>query len=78
MTFIKAKLKKLNNKSNIDKYRVAANITEYHETKLIYLRIGSQEFIMIRQLFHVKSRKSYQYSLLTVYSSSPVPLSPRY
>ena len=28
-TFIKAKLKKLEDKTNIDKYRVTANITEY-------------------------------------------------
>ena len=29
-TFIKAKLKIQNDKTNIDKYRVATNITEYH------------------------------------------------
>ena len=29
-TFIKTKLKKADDKANIDKYRVAANITEYH------------------------------------------------
>ncbi len=29
-TFIKAKLNKSENQTNIDKYRVAANITEYH------------------------------------------------
>ena len=29
-TFIKVKLKKLDDQTNIDKYRVAANITEYH------------------------------------------------
>ncbi len=29
-TFIKAKLKKSDDQTNIDKYRVAANITEYH------------------------------------------------
>ena len=28
-TFIKTKLKKSNDQTNIDKYRVAANITEY-------------------------------------------------
>ncbi len=37
-TFIKAKLKKLDDQTNIDKYRVAANIIEYHkESKLILL-----------------------------------------
>ena len=29
-TFIKTKLKKSDEQKNIDKYRVAANITEYH------------------------------------------------
>ena len=29
-TYIKAKLKKSDDQTNIDKYRVAANITEYH------------------------------------------------
>ena len=29
-TFIKAKLKKSDDQTNIDKYRLAANITEYH------------------------------------------------
>ena len=29
-TFRKANLKKLDDQTNIDKYRVAANITEYH------------------------------------------------
>ena len=40
---------------NIDKYRAAGNITEYHIiSKLILQRIIIPEFIMIRQLFHVK------------------------
>ena len=39
-TFIKTKLKILDNQRNIDKYSVAANITEYHIiSKLIFLRI---------------------------------------
>ncbi len=29
-TFIKTKFKKSDNQRNIDKYRVASNITEYH------------------------------------------------
>ncbi len=29
-TFIKAKIKKSDDQRNIDKYRVATNITEYH------------------------------------------------
>ncbi len=37
---LKAKLKKSNDQTNIDNYRVAANITEYHIiSKLILLKI---------------------------------------
>ncbi len=37
---IKAKLEKSDDQTNIDKYRAAANITEYHIiSKLIFLRI---------------------------------------
>ena len=35
---IKAKLKKSDEQMNMDKYRVAANITEYRDIKLIFLR----------------------------------------
>ena len=39
-TFIKTRLKKLEDKTNIDKYRLAANITVYHfKSKLILQRI---------------------------------------
>ncbi len=40
-SFIKAKLKKLDDHTNIDKYRVAANTAEYYHiiSKLIFLRI---------------------------------------
>ncbi len=39
-TFIKTKLKESDDQTNIDKYRVAANITKYHIIwKLIYLTI---------------------------------------
>ena len=51
-TFIKAKIK---NQMNIDKNRVTANITEYHNiSKLIFLRIIIAKFMKKRQLFHVK------------------------
>ena len=51
-TFIKASLKNSDDKANIDKYRLAANITEYQNiSKLNFWRI----FMMIRQLFHVKN-----------------------
>ncbi len=40
-TFIKTKFKKSDDHTNIDKYRVLANITEYHiMSKLIFLRIN--------------------------------------
>ena len=39
-TFIKVKLKKSDDQTNIDKYRVASNIIEYHIiSKLIFLRL---------------------------------------
>ncbi len=40
---------------NIDKYRVAANIIEYHIiSKLIFLRIIIPKFMEKRQLFNLK------------------------
>ena len=54
-TFLEAKLKKSADQTSIDKYRVAANITECHiVSKLFFLRIIIPKF-MIRQLFHVTS-----------------------
>ncbi len=48
-------LKKQDNQTNIDKYRVPANITEYHiKSKLIFLRIIIPKFMMINQLFQRK------------------------
>ncbi len=53
--FIKTKFKKSNDKTNIDKYRVATNITEYHIiSKLIFLRLITPKFMKKRRLFHVK------------------------
>ena len=56
-TFIKTKLKKSDgDHTNIDIYRVAANITEYHIiSKIIFLRIVIPKFMKIRQLLHVKN-----------------------
>ena len=46
ITFIKAKLKKLEDQTNIDQTRVAAMITEYHIiSKLIFLRIIIPKFM---------------------------------
>ncbi len=54
-TIFKTKLKKSDDQTNIDKYRVAANITEYYIiSKLIYLRIIVPKFKIIKQLFYVK------------------------
>ncbi len=54
-TFIKTKFRKSDYQTNIDKYRVAANITEYHIiSKLMFLRINIPKFMNIRQLFHIK------------------------
>ena len=51
---------KLDDQSNIDKYRVASNITKYTIIqKLIFLRIIIPNVMMIRQLFHVKNVCSY-------------------
>ncbi len=53
-TFIKAKLMELDNQMNIDKFRVTANITEYHIIlNLIFRRNIIPKFLMIGQLFHV-------------------------
>ena len=55
ITYIKAKLNKSHHQMNIDKYKEAANITEYNIIlKLIFLRIIIQKFMKIRQLFHVQ------------------------
>ena len=43
-TFIKAKLKKSDDQTNIDRYIIIANITEYHIiSKLIFLRIEGMD-----------------------------------
>ena len=55
-TFIKTKFKKSYDQTNIDKYRVAANITEYHIiSQLIFLRIIIPNFLKKIQLIHVKN-----------------------
>ena len=54
-TFIKTKFKISDDQPNIDKYRLAVNIKEYHIiSKLILQRIINTKFMMIRQLNHVK------------------------
>ena len=51
-TFIKTKLKISDDQTNIEKYRLSANITEYHIlSKLILKRIIIPKFMLIRQLF---------------------------
>ena len=56
VTFIKTKLKKSDDQSNIDKYRVTANITEYHIiSKSIFPIIIIPRFMKKRQLFPLKN-----------------------
>ncbi len=51
-TFIKVKLKKSDNKTNIDKYRVAANITENNiPTKINLPKNYHFKFMIIRLQF---------------------------
>ncbi len=55
--FIKAKS---DDQTNIDKYREAANITEFHcITISIFLRIIIPKFIMISQLFYINIIRQY-------------------
>ena len=66
ITFIKAKLKKSYDQTNI---RVAANITEYHIiSKLIFQRIIIPKFIMIWQLFHLKKMMYKIFKKLNMFS----------
>ena len=52
-TFIKTKFKKSDDQTDIDKYRVTANITEYHIiSKLIFLSIIIAKFIKEGQIGH--------------------------
>ena len=55
-TYINTKFKKSDNQTNIDKYRVVTNITEYHiiSKLVVFRRIINSKFMMIRQLFHKK------------------------
>ena len=56
ITFIKTKFKKSDDKTNIDKQRVAKNNTEYNIiSKLIFLKIIIPKFRKIMRLFHVKN-----------------------
>ena len=51
-TFIKAKLKKSDDQPNIDKYRVAANITEYHIISILFFhRIIIKPMDMIQSCY---------------------------
>ncbi len=64
-TFIKAKLKKSDDQTNIDKYRIAANIAISYYVKIIFLKIIIiLKFIMIRQLFHMKNLR-YNIKIVT-------------
>ncbi len=55
-TLLKTKFKILEDKTNIDKYNLATNITKYHIlSKLILQRIIIPKFIMIRRLISCKN-----------------------
>ena len=55
-TLIKTKFKKSHDQTNIDQYRVTANIIEYlNISKLIFLRIIILKFMKKWQFFHVKN-----------------------
>ena len=57
-TFIKTKVNKSDDQTNKEKYRAAANITEYHIiSKIIFRRIIIPKFMKKRQLFRVKNVK---------------------
>ena len=75
-TYIKAKLRKSDVHTNIDKYREAANITEYHIIySFIFRRIIIPKFMKIRQLFHVKNVcENEKYSKLEIDKTIPTCL----
>ncbi len=55
-TSIETKFKISDDQTNISKYNLAENISEYHIlSKLIFFRINIHKFMNIRQLFHVKN-----------------------
>ena len=55
-TFIKTKFKISDDQTNIDKFRLTANITEYYILlKSILQIIIIPKFMMIRQIFHVNN-----------------------
>ncbi len=66
--FTKAKIQKSDDQRNIKKYRVSANIIEYHSvSKFNFIRIMIQTFMMIRYLFDVKKcRKQIQKCLKSI------------
>ncbi len=65
-TFIITKFKKSDYQTNIVKYRVAANISEYHiMSKSNFFRIIITKFMRIRQLFYVKNVKMIKMDVWT-------------
>ena len=55
-TFTKNVFKISDDQTNIDKYRFAANITEYHIiSKLILQRISIPKFMIIRKIISCKN-----------------------
>ena len=68
---MKAKLKKSDDQSTINKYRVTVNIIEFHIIpKSIFLTTIVPKIMMIRQMFHVKMSKITMFKMdLWIFSS---------
>ena len=62
--FIKAKLKKSDGQTNNDKYRIAANITEYHIISKFMLKLTKRAIVLVRRTDRWTDHKSRKTSLL--------------
>ncbi len=63
-TFTKTKFKISGDQTNIDKHRLAANITEYH----IISKLITIPKMMLKQLFHVKISQLKEKKLVVISS----------
>ncbi len=70
MTFIKAKLKKSDNQTNIDKYRVAAISTEYHIISKLFFRKPNDKAIVSYKNICQNEPKDFLYSIHLYQESS--------
>ncbi len=66
-TFIIAKLKKSDDQTNIDKYKVAENITEYHIISILIFQIyDDKELLHVRNV--CKNVNILKMDILTIWS----------